>query len=458
MRRPASLRVRLLALTLVPLVLVAVALGVWRYSVAQSTAEEIFDRSLLATALAISRDVTISGGDALTPATRDLLNDVSGGEVFYHVTGPDGVYITGYAYPPRAEDATEGPIVFGKGSYRGEEVRILQLVERSTLGNLTGESRMTVWQRTAERHAFARAQALRSLRTMGALLVVLAGLMWFGVARGLRPLTDLEAAIALRSPDDLTPIRRAVPPEVAGIVATLNRLISQMRDSIAAHQAFVSDAAHQLRNPATATLSLAQTARDAGEPAERDQRLDAVVEAARRSVRLTEQLLSLERLRYATPENEVPEIDLIVEIEEICAFEGAAALEAGLDFELAASAPALPVRMDPVHAGEAVKNLIDNARRHGGPGLHSVRVALLRESNMAVVRVIDDGIGLSPDDTDTALKRFGQIGPSSGSGLGLSITEAIAKRYGGRLVIEPRAEGASISIQLPISRAESAAR
>ncbi|WP_432255522.1 sensor histidine kinase [Limimaricola sp. AA108-03] len=431
--------------------LVAVALGAWRYTVAQSTAEEVFDRSLLATALAISRDVTVSGGDALTPATRDLLNDASGGEVFYHVTGPDGVYVTGYAYPPRPAEVREGPITLGKALYRGEEVRILQLVERSTLGNLTGDSRVTVWQRTADRHAFARAQALRSLRTMGALLAVLAVLMWFGVARGLRPLTDLEAAIALRSPDDLTPIRRPVPPEVAGIVATLNRLIGQMRDSIAAHQAFISDAAHQLRNPATATLSLAQTARDACDPDERERRLDALVEAARRSVRLTEQLLSLERLRYATPETEIPEIDLVPAIEEVCAVEGAAALEAGLDFELSVDARALPVRMDPVHAGEAVKNLIDNARRHGGPSLKSVRVELTRKGNMALVRVVDDGLGLSPDNADKALKRFGQIGPSSGSGLGLSITEAIAKRYGGRLVIEAAKVGASISIQIPVS-------
>ena len=69
----------------------------------------------------------------------------------------------------------------------------------------------------------------------------------------------------------------------------------------------------------------------------------------------------------------------------------------------------------------------------------------------AIVRIVDDGIGLSPDRADTALKRFGQIGPSSGSGLGLSIAEAIAKRYGGRLVIETAAKGTSISIQLPLS-------
>jgi two-component system sensor histidine kinase TctE len=52
------------------------------------------------TALAISRDTALSGGDALSEDTRDLLRDTSGGAVFYHVYAPDGVFVTGYATPP----------------------------------------------------------------------------------------------------------------------------------------------------------------------------------------------------------------------------------------------------------------------------------------------------------------------------------------------------------------------
>jgi two-component system sensor histidine kinase TctE len=66
-------------------------LGFWRFEVAQRTSETLFDRSLLAAALAISRDVAISGGDALSPSTRDFVSDAGGGELFYHVTGPGGI-------------------------------------------------------------------------------------------------------------------------------------------------------------------------------------------------------------------------------------------------------------------------------------------------------------------------------------------------------------------------------
>ena len=51
-----SLRLRLLLLLLGPMIVLSVALGYWRYTDALQTAESLFDRSLLATALAISRD------------------------------------------------------------------------------------------------------------------------------------------------------------------------------------------------------------------------------------------------------------------------------------------------------------------------------------------------------------------------------------------------------------------
>ena len=95
----------------------------------------------------------------------------------------------------------------------------------------------------------------------------------------------------------MSPIRRAVPQEVQGIVATLNQLFGRVERSITAHQAFISDAAHQLRNPAAAVLSMAEATRDATSDSERKHRAKDVVDAARATSRITEQLLSLDRLR-----------------------------------------------------------------------------------------------------------------------------------------------------------------
>ncbi|NDH03270.1 MAG: sensor histidine kinase, partial [Marivivens sp.] len=318
---PHTLRFRLFVLILTPLLIVSLFLGYWRFSVAQQTANELFDRGLLSTALAISRDVASSEGDALSPSTRDLLTDASGGEVFYHATGPGGYYVTGYAYPPiepTALGAEPQTTSYFEAIYRDEPVRVLKLTENAQVGGITGQTIIRVWQRMSDRNEFARDLALKAAALMGALLVTLALVVWFGVQLGLRPLNDLQDAIDKRSQNDLSPIKRAVPGEVKGIVRTLNRLFGQVSDSISAQQAFISDAAHQLRNPAAGILAMAEAVKSAKTNADREQRIDKLLYAAKHSAHVTEQLLSLERLTYGRDQRDAKEIDLNAIVSDVC--------------------------------------------------------------------------------------------------------------------------------------------
>ncbi len=100
MTRTMSLRARLVLIILTSLMLISLILGGFAFQDAKARANDRFDRSLLSTVLAISRDTALSGGDALSPATLNLLGDTSGGPVFYHVYAPNGAYVTGYATPP----------------------------------------------------------------------------------------------------------------------------------------------------------------------------------------------------------------------------------------------------------------------------------------------------------------------------------------------------------------------
>lgn len=453
--RALSLRLRLFIVILTPLILMALLMGFWRFSAAQNTAEELFDRTLLSAALAISRDVAVSGGDALSPTTREMIRDAAGGEVFYHATGPGGIYVTGFAYPPiaRADQAgPDGNLRFFGAVYRNEPVRVLQITERVTFETMTGDATVTVWQRLADRNAFAVELAVRAAAIIGVLLVTLALVVWFGVGLGLRPLTDLHEAIAARSPDDLSTIKRPVPVEVRGIVATLNRLFDQVERSITAQKDFIANAAHQLRNPAAAVQSMAEALQDARTEADRVERTGELVAAARSSARITNQLLSLERLQAADKANLSETFDLGTLTRELCAEIGPSILSRGIDFELIESATALPVNGDRVFVCEAIRNLIDNALKHGGPRLSSISVELGEDVGSARVTVQDDGIGLSPADRDAAFGRFSQITPSTGSGLGLAITASVAERHGGRLEIEPAEIGARISLKIPLQR------
>ena len=408
--RSMSLRLRLLILILAPLLIMSVALGYWRYQVAQETADTLFDRALLATALAVSRDVVISEGDVLLPSTRDMIRDASGGEVFYHVTGPGGVYITGYGYPPayRGADAPEHAVpTYYEAMYRQEPVRVLRIVETLTLDQVSGETIVTVWQRVADRGAFARELGLRAAGLLTVLLTCVAIVVWFGVRAGLRPLQDLQDAISIRSSDDLSQIRRPVPAEVSGIVATLNALFGQVRGSMTAHQDFIAEAAHQLRNPSAAVQAMAVAARKAKTEEDREQRLDELLEASRSAAEVTEQLLSLERLRHDKKQNARQPFNLNQVTREVCEAEAGRALAGGVSFDGSFCDADLTVVGDPVYVAEAIKNLIGNSMTHGGDGLSAIRVATERIGSHASVTVTDDGVGLSPEDREIAFSRFG---------------------------------------------------
>ncbi|WP_371813726.1 sensor histidine kinase [Ruegeria sp. HKCCA0370] len=434
--------------------LLAILLGYWRYTVAQQTAQELFDDSLLSAGLAISRDVAVSDGDALSPTTRSLIRDASGGEIFYHVTGPGGIYVTGYAYPPASANPTKQDVYqpqFFEAVYRNEPVRVLKMTERVTLDNLVGDATVTAWQRIADRNAFANELSIRAAILMGILMATLGFVVWFGVARGLRPLLDLQDAIDLRSPDDLSKIKRPVPTEVRGIVQTLNRLFGQVEDSINAHQVFISEAAHQLRNPAAAVQSMAEALRDAKTDEDRDKRIVELVAAAKNSATVAEQLLSLERLRQPTHQDQMEKIDFRLVVEEACAEMGVQILANGIDFEVTMPESAIMVTGDKIFLTEAIKNLLDNAVKHGGAKLSRISIVLLCDGGSVKLTVADDGTGLSPAQSEAAFSRFSQLKYSEGSGLGLSIVSAVAKRHGGVVEINQVEKGASVTLELPIA-------
>lgn len=437
---PGSLRVRLLLLILAPLFMVAVLAGIWRYGAAQRTAIEVFDRNLTALTLVVARDLLGSEGDALSIRTRDLLANAGGGQVFYHATGPDRSLLSGYAYPPRNPDpvGAEGiPHLFG-GVHRGEPIRAAQLVERISLYGISGPAVVTVWQSTRNRDEFARAQALRAIALLTTLLTAVIAIIWFGVRIGLRPLDDLEAAVALRKPDDLTPIRRQVPEESRALVATLNGLFAQVNESIAARDRFISDAAHQLRNPIAGLRALAESVETAPTAEIAAERARKIAAATAKTSRLINQLLRLERLRTGTHRAaEFQSVDLTALIREAALENAERVMDSGREFQF--DAPPEPIRIagDAVLLREAVENLIDNALTHGGTEMTRIGLGVQRVGDTATIYVEDDGAGIDAQQRDYVFERFAQADGSDGSGLGLAIVDEIIRSHAGRIALAP---------------------
>lgn len=452
MTQALSLRLRLTLIILCPLLLISLIIGLWQLDTARRTAADVFDRSLLTAALAVSNDVTLSGGDALSARTREILSDTSGGLVYYHVYAPDGVIVAGYAtppvgIPPPSAEAT-GPNFF-EGRYFGRDVIGVRLQNRAQIDGFSGVFTTTVWQNATLREAFLAQLVTRSLVTICGLIGSVALVVWFGVRLGLRPLVDLQEAIARRSSDELSPIRRAVPAEVTGIVGTLNRLFGQVSRSFAAQSDFISNAAHQLRNPIAGVLSLAEAVHRAPDLAEARRRAEDLLEAARETADLTDKLLTLERAKAISPEAFHERIDLRERLRE-----WAPALSANLpgpvSLSLHAEAADCCITGDATMIREALANLVDNALRHGGPTLSEIRVGVERQGARALsLSVSDNGRGIPAADVGRATERFSQLSPREGSGLGLAIVSAVADAHGGALELLALEPGLQVAMRLP---------
>ncbi len=207
----------------------------------------------------------------------------------------------------------------------------------------------------------------------------------------------------------------------------------------------------KIRRPVQVASRLRLAARDAATEEERRRRVEELVLAARSAARVTEELLSLDRLQQGDGTESFEDFDLGALVEQTCADLAPTILASDIEFELAPSEASLPVHADRFFVSEALKNLIDNARKHGGKGLTQIIVRTEIEDGLATITVKDDGRGLLPEDADTAFRRFSQVEPSDGSGLGLAIAASVAERHSGLLRINPSEQGASLTIGLPLA-------
>ncbi len=452
MTRALSLRMRLTAIILLPVLAVAAAAGLWQLGNARQTAADVFNRSLLSAALAVANDVTISGGDALSASTRDILADTSGGQVFYHVYAPDGVIVAGYATPPVGIPRNQAEIVqptYFDATYFGRQVSGVRVQARTEIDGFAGIFTTTVWQDASVRTAFVRQLVLRSVITISLLISTLALIIWFGVRIGLRPLLNLQDAIEMRSSDELSPIRRPVPSEVQGIVRTLNDLFSQVSRSMTAQADFISNAAHQLRNPIAGVLSLAEAVNKAPSAQEAHRRSADLLAAARETAELSNKLLILERAKSISPASARQDVrlgDCLPKwIGELRRDE-----RGGIEVRLDVDGELGEIECDPVMLREAVRNLVDNAIRHGGPDLTTIEVSARRTPDNVCLCVADDGAGIPEDELADVPERFRQVSAGSGSGLGLSIARAVAHGHNGAFHIANRKPGLEVELQLPV--------
>ena len=291
----------------------------------------------------------------------------------------------------------------------------------------------------------------------GAVLLALLGLggRWL-IGRGLAPLDRMaSAADLITSRGDLT--ARMPDPgdhaEAGRLAGAINTMLDRIQQAFSARWAseqkvrqFAADASHELRTPLTTIRGYAELYRQGALGPDRlPNAMRRIEQEADRMSSLVAELLELARLDRNSS-LDLTDTDLAELVRDAVA--DAKAVEPGRPVS-ATTPPRLIVVADEPRIRQVLANLLGNVREHTEPGT-PVAVRLAQAGQGALIEVTDAGQGMTDEAAARAFDRFyrgGHSGNGHGSGLGLSIVQAIAAAHGGHAMLRS-ALGAGTSVQV----------
>ncbi len=309
-------------------------------------------------------------------------------------------------------------------------------------------------QRLTSRRQMAGESASQVLPPMLVLLLVVGGLLAFGLRRGLRPLDEAARDVAARSAGSLEPIAtQDVPRELERLVASINGLLGRLGAALAAQRRFLADAAHALRTPVTALRLQAHLLRQSGDETARAEAVADLEAGIDRSQHLIEQLLQVAR---ADPDGEAMRddpVDLGELVRSVVGHFSALAEHRGIDLG-AVGGTEVVVHGDAAQLTVLLNNLVENALRYTPRG-GVVDVEAQWRDGRAMLRVADDGPGIAPAERERVFHRFHRgadaklhARDAGGSGLGLAIARAIAERHGASITLHDRGQSPGLEARV----------
>jgi two-component system OmpR family sensor kinase len=292
-----------------------------------------------------------------------------------------------------------------------------------------------------------------------ALIAIAMAARWI-IALGLKPLEAVEDTAEAIAAGDLSARLPAAKPdtEVGRLTTSLNTMLARIEESFTARlesenklRRFVADASHELRTPLTAIRGFAELHRQGAVVGE-EKTKELINRIEKESVRmssLVEDLLLLARLDQSRELAKEP-VDLNTLITEAVASARAAGPNHPIEIKLEASE--IFVLGDSQRIHQVIANLLANARAHTPNGTQ-ISITALQGVSETTIAVSDKGPGLSKADQDRIFERFYRADPSrvrnsgEGSGLGLSIVDAVMKAHGGYVTVKSEVgQGATFTL------------
>lgn len=297
---------------------------------------------------------------------------------------------------------------------------------------------------------------------LGLLSMIISGLVGYRMARrSLRPIHDITDAAQAVSNGDLS--RRldtaAHDEEIQTLVESLNKMFECLEANFNSQKRFVSDTSHELRHPITILKGEIEVAlMHERSPEEYRALLKQLLSISERLQHIVNDMLTLAQADAGTLEIVQEPIDLSLLLQEV-----------GQDHLILFSKRKINLDIDVQEGLEIIGdqhriervfyNLLNNAFRYAPEG-STVTLSAVADGDMAKIRVMDEGEGVSPEDAPHLFERFYRADAArtnrqgEGAGLGLSICKHIVLAHHGeiRVVLDDR-KGATFEVSLPLANA-----
>jgi two-component system sensor histidine kinase TctE len=426
--------------------------------VAQGIANKPFDRALIYNAHALAQLVTVQRGRPqfnLPQSASEILRADDSDSVYYQVLGPRGEWLSGerdLPPPPEEEAPQPGDVRLRDAELRGVEIRVAYIWVRVPVeGNPLALVQVA---ETREKRSVLATEIIKGVMVPQFVLLPLAVLLvWLALARGIKPLNQLEERIRARSPDDLSPLdHKTVPLEVAPLVDSVNDLLTRLNDSLATQKRFLADAAHQLKTPLAGLRMQADLAQREGTST--DELKQSLKQIGRSSIRATHtvnQLLALARAEASGAQMTQQRCDLARLTMDVVRDSVPRAMDKRIDLGYDGAEPGTPgVWLDgnPTLLKELVRNLVDNAINYtpssdDRPGVVTVRVLADTFGRVLLLQVEDTGPGVPESERELIFQPFYRAlgSEADGSGLGLPIVQEIARQHQAEISVEDARPG-----------------
>lgn len=274
------------------------------------------------------------------------------------------------------------------------------------------------WVVARSQHHFGRGSPLGLLWFLGSIALVI-GLCAYPVVRGLtRRLERLQTGVVTLGTGDLKArVDVRGKDEIAQLATSFNASAAQIETLFNAHRQLLANASHELRTP-LARIRLGLELLKENPSAQRHEELERDISELDQMI---DEILLASRLEAVEELETVEEIDLLALAAEECNRYDDCALHGEPAF----------VNGDPRLLRRLIRNLLDNATRHGKP---PIEVEITLTNTNVTLCVTDHGPGIPDEARETIFKPFYRLSGSQnkpGSGLGLSLVKQIAKHHGG---------------------------